>query len=1172
MTGPRPSVAVGPGRPVPAGATAHEAVLRQAARSPHATALRGPGGARLTYAGLVARARAVRDLLVEAGVPARGFVPVLARAGADSAVAALGVLLAGAAYAAVDPDWPVRRLRGVIEDLGARVVLDAAGASATLQAALPSGVRTVPLPGPGAVRPAAAETGRPAVGADDPACVFFTSGSTGRPKGVVLPHRAFVRTFVDGGYAAFGPGTVMPLLAAPYWDAGALEVFGPLMNGGTCVTPDETPITPDGLRSLVTGQGVDTLWLTSSLLNLIVDEDPGAFTGIRHLLCGGERLSPPHLAALLDHHPGLRVTNGYGPVESMVFVSTHDVRRADTADPDGIPVGRPVRGTVLAVLDPETLRPAARGTEGELWVAGDGLALGYLHRPEENARRFADVSLPSHGTLRAYATGDRVRMDAGDRLSYVGRADRQFKIRGYRVEPGEVERRIAALPGIRHAFLVPLRDPHAAVTGTVCAYTTDNTAPLPEPTLRDTAAATLPSYLRPDHYLHLRSVPLGPTGKADLRAVEAWVRERRGAGGAGGEVLRVGGPTGAAKGGDALGAGDGSGDRVGSAGASAAPGTEVVAVAGGALGIGAGAASAPAAQAKGVAGPADGPALPGTGVVGSPGGSAGPGAGRVGAGGGGLGVGDRVGPVGVSAVPAAAVPGTPDAAPALCHAREILAAPGLRADSDLLTSGASSLHVLRIAARFSRLLGVRLSARDVYENPSVAALEKLAAARGAEEPAGDSGPGDPDGLSPGERRFWLASRLAPGAPGHVAVSRIEADGPLDPERLRQALAAVAAVHPALRTTFPREGGRPRRRVVEAPAPPPLLIRTAAPGDHLPRPAADGERAPAVGLAEQALTRELTARVRDLEGGPLFAAGVVEAADGRRVLLLAVHHIVYDGRSEEILVADLAAAYAGRPPAPAPAPPTAVPRAGAGAAREFWRGRLAGLAAPRWPGGAAPGLREVWTRPVVAHPVDLGARDTARLREFAVRERYPVLVPLLAAWWRALAKVTGQDDLAVGTVVEDRPDGHDRTVGYFANGLPVRIAADPALDGPALLGLVRERLLEVFAHTALGTDEVAACAPRPAPGRAPLYQNLLALQRVAAPAEADGVRFTPLPAPALGCQTELTCELWDDGRSFAGAVTAPEGLLGPAALAETADLFTTVLADLTGRTELLGDPS
>ncbi|MFD4598290.1 amino acid adenylation domain-containing protein [Streptomyces sp. NPDC058464] len=1074
MTVPRPSVAVGPGRPVPAGATAHEAVLRQAARSPRATALRGPGGSRLTYAELVARARAVRDLLVASGVPARGLVPVAARAGGEFAVAALGVLLAGAAYAAVDPEWPARRLREVIDDLGAPVVLDATGGTVRL----PAGTRAIPLPDPAAARPAAPDPGLPAVGADDPACVFFTSGSTGRPKGVVLPHRAFVRTFVDGGYAAFGPGTVMPLLAAPYWDAGALEVFGPLMNGGSCVTPDESPITPDGLRALITEDGVDTLWLTSSLVNLIVDEDPDAFTGIRHLLCGGERLSPPHIAALLDRHPGLRVTNGYGPVESMVFVSTHDVRPPDTADPSGIPVGRPVRGTVLAVLDPENLRPVARGTEGELWVAGDGLALGYLHRPEEDARRFTRVAVPGHGTLRAYATGDRVRMDAEDRLSYVGRADRQFKIRGHRVEPGEVERRISALPGIRHAFLVPLRDAGATVTSTACAYTTQDAAPVPEHTLRHATADALPAYLRPDRFLHLHPLPLGPTGKADLRAVEAWVRERVAAGG------------------------DGAVESAGVAGAEAAGVAEA----------------------------------------------------------------------------------------ALREARAVLALPGLGSGSDLLASGASSLHVLRIAARLSRLFGVRLSARDVYEHPSAAALAELAAARragrptdgtgsggpaadsasgvlagsasgtgsadpaggsGSGDPAGGSGSGDPAGLSPGERRFWLASRLAPGAPGQVAVSRIEVTGTLDPARLRQALAAVAAAHPALRTTFPREGGRPRRHTAEAP-PPPLLLGTGT---------------------EQALTRELVARVGDLGTGPLFAAGLLgRASAGRRLLLLAVHHIVYDARSEEILVADLAAAYAGRTPEPAPAPPVGGPRPGAGAARAFWRGRLAGLTAPEWPGGAALGMREVWTRPAVAHPLDLGPDTTARLREFAARERHPVLVPLLAAWWRALAKVTGREDLAVGTVVEDRDAAHERTVGYFANGLPVRIAADPALDGPALLALVRERLLEVLAHTGLGTDEVAALAPRPAPGRAPLYQNLLVLQRVAAPAEADGVRFTPLPAPALGCQTELTCELWDDGRSFAGAVTAPEGLLSPAALAETAALFTVGLADLTGRTDSLGDPT
>lgn len=1047
MTRVRPSIAAGPGHPVAAGATAHEAVLRQAARTPRATALRGPGGTRVTYTELVRRARAVRDLLVSSGVRPRTFVPVAAAAGEEFVVASLGVLLAGAAYAAVDPTWPAERLRGVVEDLGARVVWDATGVAGRLPGgALPAGVRVV-APGAGAGAPVVAGAGEPAaagVGADDPACVFFTSGSTGRPKGVVVPHRAFVRTFVDGGYAELGPGTVMPLLAAPYWDAGALEVFGPLMNGGSCVVPDERLITPDGLRALVAEHGVDTLWLTSSLVNLIVDEDPAAFTGVRHLLCGGERLSPPHIAALLDKHPGLRITNGYGPVESMVFVSTRDVRPADTVAPYGIPVGRPVRGTVLAVLDPGTLRPVARDTEGELWVGGDGLALGYLDRPDEDARRFAELDLPGHGRLRAYRTGDRVRMDTEGTLSFVGRADRQFKIRGHRVEPGEVERRVAALPGIRHAFLVPLRDEHSTVTGSVCAYASEDGAPLPEDALSRSAAEALPGYLRPDRFLHLHPVPLGPTGKADLRAVAEWVSEH---------TARP-----------------------------AAPGEE-----GGA---------------------------------------------------------------------------------ALREVRGIVGDPGLGPDSDLLTAGATSLHVLRIAARLSRLLSVRLSAHDVYENPTVTALEELAAVRGPGTEGGydTGGPADPapgelspgehssGELSPGERRFWLASRLAPGAPGHVAVSRIAVTGALDTARLRDALTAVTAAHPALRTTFPRRAGRPYRAVTEVPTPPPLLSRSAR--------ASEEPTVSPVGTAEAELTRELVGRVQDLGAGPLLAAGVLTVAPDRHLLLLAVHHIVYDARSEEVLVADLAAAYAGHPVAAAPAPPPGGPRPGAEAARAYWRERLAELTAPQWPGGVTLGMRELWTRAAVAHPVDLGPEQTAALREFAAHERYPVLVPLLAAWWRVLAKTTGLHDLAIGTIVEDRAPEYERTVGYFANGLPVRIAADPAQDASALLRHVRERLLEVFAHTALGTDEIAPLTPRPPLGRAPLYQNLLVLQRVAAPVEGGGLRFAPLPAPALGPQAELCCELWDDGRSFSGAVTAPQGLLDATALAEIAALFTAELAELT----------
>ncbi|WP_371598850.1 amino acid adenylation domain-containing protein [Streptomyces sp. NBC_00564] len=1091
MTLRRPSVTAGPGHPVPAAATAHEAVLRQAARTPRATALRGPGGTSLSYAELADRSREIGRRLTAAGVRPGAFVPVVAVNGADFVVAALGVLLSGAAYAAVDPAWPAARVRGVVADLGATVAIETSAIETGGGAGrLPEGLRVISLAGSAetavdagdlaVVAETAVGSGDLAVvaetavdsrdlafvGADAPACVFFTSGSTGRPKGVVVPHRAFVRTFVEGGYAEFGAGAVMPLLAAPYWDAGALEVFGPLMNGGTCVVPDEPLITPDGLRGLVSTHGVNTLWLTSSLVNLLVDEDPDAFTGVRQLLCGGERLSPAHIAALLARHPGLRITNGYGPVESMVFVATHDIRAADTGAEYGIPLGLPVRGTLVAVLDSEG-QTVECGTEGELWVAGDGLALGYLGRPEEDARRFAAIDVPGYGTLRAYRTGDRVRMDDEGRLSFIGRADRQFKIRGYRVEPGEVERGVAAVPGVRQAFLIPLRDAHGTVTATVCAYATESAAPLPEHALRESAGEALASHLRPDRYLHLHPVPLGPTGKADVRAVEAWV-------------------------------------------------TEQVAAA-------------------------------------------------------------RPEPVSAEA----------SASTVLREVRAILGEPGLTPGTDLLLGGASSLHMLRIAARLGRLLGVRLSVREVYENPTVRALEALAARAPAQQAA--PAPTTPASeLSPGERRFWLAGRLVPDAPGHVAISRIEITGALDPERLARALAAVVAAHPALRTTFPRRAGRPRRSVSEpGAAAPPLVL-------------AQGH------LDEGELTRELVARVQDLEGGPLFAAGLLggggdsEDHQGRgagrdglhgpgaagevrhaevasaaglhrgggravsHLLLLAVHHIVYDGRSEEVLVGDLAAAYEGGAVAPAPAPPSGGTPLD-GAEQAYWKTELEGLPAARWPGGGRDlQMRELWTRPLLSRHVGLSAEQTDALREFAARARYPVLVPLLAAWWRALAKVTGQDDLAIGTIVDTRDAAHERTVGYLANGLPVRIAADPALDPGELLRLVGDRLLDVLAHSAPGTDELAALAPRPAGGRTPLYQNLLVLQRVARPAEGGGARFVPLAAPALGPQAELCCELWDDGTAFTGAVHAPEGLFDLPALAEITALFRAELTRFTDR--------
>ncbi|MGW0033620.1 amino acid adenylation domain-containing protein [Streptomyces sp. NPDC003314] len=1014
------SLSHGPGAPVPDDATAHRALLDVAARTPDAPALR-TGGGTVTYRRLVASAGAVRAELLRHGVRPGDRVPVLARPGGAFAVAALGVLLAGAAYAAVDPEWPAERLAGVLDDLDARLVLDAAGTGRP--DAVPGKLPVVPLPTgeedpAGEENPAgeAAPLGAAAdVGADALACVFFTSGSTGRPKGVAVPHRALVRTFLHGGYGELGPDTVMPMVAAPYWDGGALEVFAPLLNGGCAVEVPRGPLDPAALRRLVRERGVNTLWLTSSLLNLIVDEDPGAFTGLRHVMTGGERLSPAHVARFLAAHPAVRLTNGYGPVESMVFVSTHPVTPADLDEPDGIPVGTAIRDTLLAVVDADGA-PVPYGETGELLVGGGGLALGYLNRPEEDARRFTVLDVPGRGPVRVYRTGDLVRMTPGGRLSYVGRADRQFKIRGFRVEPGEVERVLGRTAGVKECFLVPRRDAGGTVTGTVCAYTTEPGHAVAPEELARAARGLLAGYLRPDRFVRLDALPLGPTGKADLRAVEALVRPL---------------PT-----------------------------------------------TAPAAVT--------------------------------------------------------------DGSPALRAVRGILDAPALTEDEDLLALGAHSLQVLRVAARLSGLLDVELSAPDVYRHATVRALEELAAHRprrtAGERTAGEQG-GPGDGLSPGERRFWIAERLAPGAPGHVATSRVEVTGPIDPDLLEAALAAVAAAHPALRTTFPPDRGRPRRAVSPAPAPVPLV------------------RASATGTTEEALTAELASAVHDLAHGPLLAAGLLSRSADRHTLLIAVHHAVYDAHSEQVLLTDLATAWSGTAPAPAPAPP-ATGRATA-TERDFWRTELAGLEPLALP-VPAPAMRTLWTTPVTGRAIPLPAGTAPRLHAAAARHRTPALTLLLAAWWRALSTWTGQLDLTVGTVVADRAPAHERTVGYLANGIPVRVAGQPGTGGADLVDLVGARLLRALAHAALPTDEIAALAPRPTGGRMPLYQTVLALQRVNAPVRLGETVLRPRPAPPLGPQAELVCELWEDGEELTGALHAPEGLLPPAVHALLTDLFASEL--------------
>ncbi|GAA2209300.1 hypothetical protein GCM10009850_047580 [Nonomuraea monospora] len=469
----------------------HEAFAAQAARTPHRTAL-VCGADRLTYADLDARAR---ERAAELGDVTGRLVGVRMERGADLVIALLAVLKAGAGYLVLDPAFPAERLRTMVADTGATAVLS------------PTGLEHPP--------------GVAARRHDGIACVMFTSGSTGTPKGVAAPHRAITATVTGQQYAPFD--TVWLQTSPTSWDAFALELWGPLLSGGTCVLYPGPRPDPVVLARLVTEHHVKAMYLSAGLFNVIVDEYPDALSGLHHLVVGGEALSPAHVRRALDRHPGLRLRNGYGPVEGMIFLTTHPVTRADGP----VPIGTPLRGKRVHVLDAR-LRPVADGETGELYAAGDGLALYYAGRPGLTAERFVADPFGAPGE-RMYRTGDLVRRGPGGVLEFVGRADEQVKVRGFRIEPAEVEAVLARHPGVAQACVVARED--VAGERRLVAYVVARSGGGVEPeALRGQVAAVLPEFMVPSVVVLLDSLPLTGTGKLDRAALPAPSPGRGGAG------------------------------------------------------------------------------------------------------------------------------------------------------------------------------------------------------------------------------------------------------------------------------------------------------------------------------------------------------------------------------------------------------------------------------------------------------------------------------------------------------------------------------------------------------------------------------------------------------------------------------------------------------------------
>lgn len=449
----------------------------------------------------------------------------------------LSALLAGLVIVPVDTAYPDDRIAQILQRAACRHVLCSApededrltrlvriaGLDCRITLADPAATDLTPRPAPVPSQP------------DDPAYVIFTSGSTGIPKGVIVPRRALVRLALGAFQNPVGPGDRVAQLASPGFDALFIEIWSAFLNGGALLCPDRPPTSVDDLSRVLRAGNATHAFLTTSVFNLIVDEDIETLATLRELATGGEVMSAPHAVRVMQRFPGLTLRNVYGPTENGALSTAYRLPAAPAADAITVPIGGPLPGNTALVLDPEG-RPVPDGFMGELWLGGPGLALGYDGDPDLTAARFrlfdrASLGLGQGADLRLYRTGDKVRWDAtGTAIEYHGRIDAQIKFNGYRIEPAEIEASMLRQPDLRRAAVVTARNgPGGAVSAIWAVY--DCTVPPDDPDafetrLRDLLARDLPRFMLPQRYLYLADgLPLNTSGKIDRKALEALVAQ-----------------------------------------------------------------------------------------------------------------------------------------------------------------------------------------------------------------------------------------------------------------------------------------------------------------------------------------------------------------------------------------------------------------------------------------------------------------------------------------------------------------------------------------------------------------------------------------------------------------------------------------------------------------------
>ncbi|MCP2170053.1 non-ribosomal peptide synthetase, partial [Goodfellowiella coeruleoviolacea] len=496
-------------------ATLPELFEATAARRPDADAVVCEG-TRLSYADLDAAANRLAHQLIGLGAGPDRFVALLLPRSADVVVAILAVLKSGAAYLPLAPDLPEERIAGILAEVNpVAVVTDEDHAGLPYPRVAPADADGMPDTRPDRLlRPANA------------AYAIFTSGSTGTPKGVLVPHAEVVRLFSSvSRWYSFGEDDVWTMFHSYAFDFSVWELWGALLHGGTVVVvPDDVTRAPANLLRLLADERVTVLSQTPSAFYQLMradeeDAETSARLALRYVVFGGEALDFGRLAGWYARHADDApvLVNGYGITETTVFDTFFPLDRPTAAGLTASAIGLPVADKQAFPLD-SGLRPTPPGTPGELYVAGGGVARGYVNRPALTATRFVANPYGPPGS-RMYRSGDVARRNAQGTLEYLGRADQQVKIRGFRIELGEVQAAVAAHPEVADcAVVVHEDDGRKRLVGYLVAGT--DAAGLAE-RVRDHVARTLPGYMVPSAFVTLDALPLTRNGKLDRRALPA---------------------------------------------------------------------------------------------------------------------------------------------------------------------------------------------------------------------------------------------------------------------------------------------------------------------------------------------------------------------------------------------------------------------------------------------------------------------------------------------------------------------------------------------------------------------------------------------------------------------------------------------------------------------------